>query len=959
MPMIRSVAVLLVVGGLAVAPAIAARQTATSAPPFGADLFRDLAVRAIGPAVVSGRIADVQIDPRNPSVWYVASAFGGLWKTENRGITFTPIFDSGGSFTLCCVAIDPHDSNVIWLGTGENSSQRSAQFGDGIYKSVDAGKSWTRMGLVESEHIGRILIDPRDSRVVYVAAQGSVFKAGGDRGVFRTTDSGHSWERVLFISDDTGVSDLAFDPKDADVVYAGTYQRRRHVGQMVGGGPEGGIFKTTDAGRHWTKLTRGLPPGEVGRIALATDPKAPDRVYALIDARGTPGGDEDALAPGRYPPPPTEHDAVGFYRSEDRGRTWTRVSRYRGGGSAYYGEIFVDPRSRNTLWSVSTTLEWTRDAGRTWMDIGVERGTGADAVHVDHHAVAFDPSNPNHIVIGNDGGLYETYDNTRTWRFFANLPVSQFYRISVGNEQPFYTVCGGTQDNFSLCAPSRTTHALGIRSSDWTIIAGGDGLTARHDPVDPNIVYGSAQEGGVARFDRRTGRNTVIKPPQSRGGPEGAGADTPQSAPDRINWDAPFITSAHATKRLYWASNYLYRSDDRGDTWRRISPDLTRNLDWRTLPIMGRVWPADAIALHESTTTLSTIVALDESPIVDGLLYIGTDDGLVQVTENGGLDWRRVDRFPGVPAGTYVSDIFASRREADTVFVAFNNWQTGDYRPYVLKSSDRGRTWTEITGDLPDRHDVWAIAQDSEQPRLLFAGTEFGAFFTIDEGTHWTKIVGGMPPAQVRDLQLQPRDSDLVMGTFGRGVYVLDDYGALRDLSAATLSEAAHLFPLRDAYSFVPWGLVPDGSSGQAQMAGNLAFPNPAVGALFTYHVQQAAPGRQLVLIITDDSGKEMRRLELPTTAGLRRVTWDLRADADILPAPDAEAEAEEALREADPDEVQRSPAPSRRRVGALVVPGVYHAALAFERGDVTERIGPEQTFHVKALPERDYATYP
>jgi photosystem II stability/assembly factor-like uncharacterized protein len=875
---------------LAAVAALAARQQ-TSAPGWTSDTLDALALRNIGPTINTGRIQDVAIDPKNPSVWYVATAFGGVWKTRNRGITFEPIFDHYGSFNMCCVAVDPKDSNVIWVGTGENASQRSAHFGDGVYKSTDAGATFTRVGLESSEHIGRILIDPRNSNTVWVAAQGPLFSSGGDRGLYKTTDGGKTWTASLTINDTTGVTDLAFDPKNPDIVYAGTYQRMRHVGQMIGGGPDGGIFKTTDGGKHWTKLTKGLPTHDVGRIALATDPRKPTTVYATISSV------------------PADQ---GFYVSTDRGASWTKTTNYIGGGPAYYSELFVDPWRADTIWAVDTPLHWSRDGGKTFENVPDMATVGPDNqyVHVDFHDVTFDPTDRNHIIVTSDGGIYETYDFDQGahWRFFTNLPITQFYRVSVDNALPFYHVCGGAQDNFSVCGPSRTTYRAGIRTTDWYYVSSGDGFQSRSDPEDPDIVYGQSQGGQIVRNDLRTHETTSVRPrlPAPPGTPEvqetpvtpnpdcvpptpaggrggrggfgggrGGGGRGGGNA-DRTNWDTPYIISPFSHTRLYWASNYVYRSDDRGDHWTRISPDLTRNLDWRTMPIMGKVWPLDgcSVELHTSTTAISTIVSLDESPLLEGLIYAGTDDGLLQVTEDGGKTWRKTEDFPGVPKWTYVSDVFASPRDSNVVFVAFNNWQQGDYKPYLLESDDRGRTFKSIANNLPDRHDVWSVIQDHVNGNLLFAGTEFGLFTSVDRGAHWVQLKGDFPTIQVRDMAVQKRESDLVLGTFGRGFWILDDYSPLREMTPQSLAEAAQLYPLRDADQFSPHG--------ESQAAEpTWVAPNPPVGAVFTYSVgRPLAADAKLVLTVSDDGGEDVCRMDLDGTPGLRRTTWDLRVES-------------------------------------------------------------------------------
>lgn len=903
-------------------------QQAPSSDRLTPQVFEGLELRSIGPSLVTGRVADFDVDPKNPNVYYVATAAGGVWKSVNRGVTWVSTFDRGGSFNLCCIKVDPKDSNVVWLGTGENSNPRSSMIGDGLYKSTDAGMTWTRVALAESEHIGNIQIDPRDSNVVYVSAQGPLWSSGGERGLYKTTDGGKTWKEILTVSPDTGANEVVIDPANPNTVYVAMWQRRRAVGQFIGGGPESGIYKSTNAGQTWTKLTTGLPVKDMGRINLAVDAKVrPSRLYAMIDA----------LA-----------DERGFYRSDDSGATWARVGKRAPGDAwfmnadpGYYNEFFVDPIRPDTVWAMSTNLERSTDGGRTWSTFPLQ------GVHVDHHVIWPNPTDRNHIVLGNDGGLYESYDEGRTWRHFTNLPISQFYRVSVDNMLPFYTVCGGTQDNGSFCTPHRTQNNTGIRTGDSYYTGGGDGFQTRSDPDDPYFTYATSQNGAVTRLDLRTGQSRSIRPnpgntrnldgtPIATAAPEGGrgGGGFPN---ERANWDAPYIVSPHNPKSLIWATNYLYRSEDRGDSWTRISPDLTRQLDAFEVPIMGKQWDrTTTVGFNRATTALSNVVSVDESPLLSGLIYAGTDDGLLQVTEDGGHTWRKTEDFPGVPKYTYVSDVMASPRDSNVVFVTLNNWQRGDYKPYVARSTDRGRTFTNITGNIPARQPAWSIIQDHVNSNLLFVGTEYGLFFSVDSGTRWTQLRGGLPTIQVRDMDVQKRENDLVLGTFGRSFYVLDDYSPLRGVSAQSLSQEAALFPLRHAYQF------PMRNQFRA-VESDWTAPNPPYGAILTYHLrEQAGADTQWAINITDATGGDVRRIDLNGEPGVKRVVWNLTGAPPAAPAGAPAAPARGGGRAGGRGGAGGGPA---------VPEGRYTATIGKVTNGTFTAVGAPQSFAVVPLP--------
>ncbi|HSQ23505.1 MAG TPA: hypothetical protein VLN44_03825 [Pyrinomonadaceae bacterium] len=894
--------------------------------PMSTATFNGLRFRSIGPAFTSGRVIALAVDPNNAARYYVASASGGVWKTINNGTTWTPVFDREGSYSIGWIVLDPKNPLTVWVGTGENNSQRSVSYGNGVYRSDDGGKTWRNVGLRNSEHIGRIAIDPKDSNIVYVAAQGPLWGPGGDRGLYKTTDGGKTWKQILKTSENTGVTDVVIDPQNPDTIYAASYQRRRHMYTLIDGGPESAIYKSTDAGATWNRLRAGLPTNDMGRIGLAISPVDSNVIYATIESTDRKGG---------------------IFRSSDRGGSWERRNEFDS-GAMYYARIVADPKDVDRIYIMNVFLMVSDDGGRT------VRRLGERSKHVDNHEIWIDPNNTDHYLVGCDGGVYESHDRGVNWQFKANLPIPQFYDITTDNATPFYNVYGGTQDNYSFGGPTRTRSASGIVNSDWFVTQGGDGFRSRVDPEDPNTIYAELQGGTLARFDKTTGQRVGIQPQASRG-----------EDPLRWNWDSPFIISPHLHTRLYFASNKLYRSDDRGDTWKVISGDLSRGLDRDKLPVMGKIWSMDAVAKNQSTAFYGNASAIDESPKKDGLIYIGTDDGLIQVTGDGGMNWRKVNRVGDVPELAYVSRIIASNHDANTVYVAFENHQNADFNPYLFKSTDAGRTWTSIKGNLPANWPVWGIAEDHVNPNLLFAGTEFGLFFTVDGGQKWIQLRGGLPTIQVRDIAIQRRENDLVLGTFGRGIYILDNYSPLRSITPEMLKADA-LFPVKDALMYIQ--SQPLGGRGKSfQGESYYTAENPPFGATFTYYLKEELKTRKarrqeaeraaarsgaainlpsraelsaeeeeeapaVFFTLTDSSGKVVRRLTGPITAGIQRVNWDLRYPSPTLPPP-PNPEAENPFDE--------GPA------GPLVMPGTYKVS-AFKRvNGVMTPFGRAQEFQI------------
>ena len=899
--------------------------------------WNSLSFRSIGPAFTSGRIADFAVNPSNTSEFYVATAAGGVWKTTNKGLNFQPVFDRQGSYSIGVVEIDPTNHNVVWVGTGENNNQRSVAYGDGVYKSMDGGKSWKHMGLKNSEHVGMIAVHPEDGNTVYVAATGPLWSAGGDRGLYKTTDGGENWEKILDISTHTGIHEVHLDPRDPDLVYAVAHQRRRRVFTYISGGPESAVYKSTDGGENFRKVMSGMPGGDIGRIGMDVSPVNPDVVYVVVEAQSGRGG---------------------FYRSTDRGESWEKRSSYTSSGN-YYQEVIADPADVDRVYIMNTFAAVSTDGGKSFGNVGEKNK------HIDNHALWIDPNNPNYLLNGNDGGVYESWDRGQTWRFFPNLPVTQFYKVAVDNDYPFYNVYGGTQDNFSFGGPSRTTEPTGISNRNWFVTTLGDGFEPHVDPTNPNIVYSQSQYGNLSRFDRATGETTNIVPQPPKG-----------DYSYNWNWDSPLLVSTHDPKRVYYASDRVHRSDDRGQNWSEVSGDLTRGIDRNKLKVMGKVWPMDAVAKNVSTTPYGNIVALAESPLNENLLYAGTDDGLVHVSTDGGENWTRYASFPGVPDTTYVNEIIASAHDENVVYAAFNNHKNGDFKPYLLKSTNQGKKWTTIAANLPERGSVYAIAEDPKVADLLFVGTEFSCFATVDGGKYWRKLSSGLPTVAVRDINIQERENDLVLATFGRGFYVMDDYSALRELTPEVLEEEAHLFSVRDAFQYMPWSpiaasntiswLGPKGFQGETYYLGE----NPKFGAAFTYYLKEgyksleaareedegerrkagedvfyptyeqlSAEEKQeaayLIFTVRDANGEVVDEVRTSPRAGVNRVYWDLKyPDIDNVNTG-----------KGDPT--------SNLNSGIMVLPGDYTVELSKSIDGEVSKLAAPVPFRVKSLDNR------
>lgn len=888
--------------------------------------YSGLKFRSIGPALMSGRISDIVIHPDNENKWYVSAGSGGVWKTENSGTTWKSLFDGQKTYSVGCLALDPQNSEVVWVGTGENVGGRHLSYGDGIYKSEDGGQSWKNMGLKKSEHLSKIIIHPSNSDILWVASQGPLWSEGGERGVYKSVDGGKTWKHTLGDSAWVGATDLLIDPRNPDLLYAATWQRHRTVAGYMGGGPGTAIYKSVNGGETWQKLSKGLPSSNMGKIGLAISPQKPDVIYAAIELDRRKGG---------------------VYRSDNRGASWTKMSDAIAGGTGphYYQELFASPHNFDEIYFADNYMQVSFDGGKTFKRMNEQEK------HVDNHAVAFKMSDPNYILVGCDGGLYESFDKTQNWKFVDNLPITQFYKIAVDDAEPFYYVYGGTQDNNTQGAPSRTDNIHGIRNADWFVVLGGDGHQPATEPGNPNIVYAQWQQGNLNRHDRSTGENIDIQPQPALG-----------EKTERFNWDAPILVSPHNPKRIYHASQRVWKSEDRGDSWQAISEDLTNNIERVQTPFYGKKqkWdnPWDIYAM----SNYSTITSLSESPKKAGLLYAGTDDGIIQVTEDGGANWRKVDfsKIKGLPKTAFVNDIKADLYDENVVYAVFDNHKYGDYQPYLFKSVDKGNTWSSIANNLPEETLLWRIVQDHENSNLLFLGTEFGVYFTLDGAKTWAQLKGGFPNISVRDLAIQKRENDLIAGTFGRGIYILDDYSSLRTFDPKQEKEA-QLFTPRAGKWYLPRRVL-GGSKKAAQGDNYFVADNPPYGVEFTYYLQDnyktkaaqrqekeqkaekeketvAVPEWKVLeeekkeiapsvwLFVYDKNNKIVRKVEAKNNKGFNRVSWNLTTEATFtISAKNLQSKA----------------------TGHRVAPGSYSAQLFKKVEGSYSAIGEKVSFEVK-----------
>ncbi len=791
--------------------------------------------RCIGPANMGGRIDDFAVVESNPHIIYVATASGGVWKTTNNGVTWMPIFDDQTTSTIGDVTVSPANPDIVWVGTGEPNNRQSSSWGDGVYRSNDAGKTWTNMGLKDTHHIGRIVVHPTNPDIVYVAALGHLWGPNKERGLFRTTDGGKTWANTLFIDENTGCVDVAIDPESPNTLYAAAYQRRRRGWGFNGGGPQSGLYKTTDGGDNWVKLTKGLPDGITGRIGIDIYLSNPNIVCVVF-----------------------ENKRGGVFRSEDKGLTWKKMSGTNP-RPMYYSQIRIDPNNDQRIWVLGASMYVSEDGGKNFRTDYVRR------IHGDHHAMWINPADSNNMIVGSDGGIYFSYDRGKTWDFVNSLPIGQFYEIGVDMRKPYY-VYGGLQDNGSWGGPSATWFSLGITNEDWFRIGGGDGFYTQVDPSDHTKIYAESQNGNLFRFDLNSGESKTIRPQPK---------DPKETY--RFNWNSPILISPHNPKKIYYGGNKLFISEDRGETWTETI-DLTTQQDREKLPLMGVLPDKSTLSRHDGIAYYGDIITISESPLKEGLLYVGMDDGNLQVSQDGGQNWKNViSKVPGVPKNTYVSRVVASHHASGTAYATLDGHRNNDFRPYVFMTTDFGESWKTISSNLPIGSTVNVIREHHRNPNLLFVGTERGAYFSIDRGKNWTMFKNDFPMVPVDDIVVHPRDNDLIFGTHGRSIWILDDITCLEELNPDVLASAAHLFDIQPATIFNSY-----------YHKGNLGHkifvsPNPPYGAVISYYLKEK-PKEDVNIIIRDDQGKTVRELKGEKKASINRITWDLRYSPPSTP---------------------------------------------------------------------------
>ena len=832
------------------------------------DLLKSLHFREIGPAAMGGRTDDFAVVESNTNIVYAGTASGGVWKTVNGGISWKPVFDEQSVSTIGDVTVSQSEPDVVWVGSGEGNNRQSSSWGNGVYKSSDGGKTWTHMGLKDTHHIPRIVIHPSNANIVYVAAQGHLWGPNEERGVFKTTDAGKTWQKVLYINPDTGVNDLAMDPLNPDTIYASAYQRRRTVFGMNGGGPGSAIYRTTDGGAHWTRLTTGLPKGDLGRIALDVYRKNPNVVYALVEA-----------------------EESGIFRSDDKGEHWIKMSNTNP-RPMYFSQVRVDPNNDQRIWVAGVNMEYSEDGGKTFVTNRVTR------IHVDFHAIWIDPGNSESMIVGCDGGIHFSRDAGKSWDSREQIAIGQFYEVAYDMAKP-YKVCGGLQDNDSWCGPSATTNIRGITNEDWYTVAGGDGFYAQIDPEEPWIVYAESQDGNLVRRDLRTHESRSIRPRE----------EDDHMSRYRFQWNSPVVESKHDRKTIYYGGNFVFKSTDQGDDWKRVSPDLTNGVDRKTLSIMGKkVEDRSMLSRNDGVAAFPTVSTLSESPVRSGILWAGTDDGNVQVSRDGETWKNVVSNIPGVPKGTYVSRILPSAFDAGTAYIAFDGHRGDDYNIYLYRTTDFGETWKPITNGIPKNEGTLHVVREHPRNRdLLFAGGEFGLYVSFDRGDNWMELKNNLPRVPIDDIQIQPRDNDLILATHGRSIWILDSIYGLEQMNPKTAENPVMVFHVRPG---VIWKM-----SERKSFDAHDVFEgeNPPYGAIIDFW-SKTKPDMKDVKITISRGDKLLATLKpAAVEAGLNRIVWDMRADRAVPLSPQELAAAERAA---------ASGGPRQNVGGPLVDPG-------------------------------------